>query len=108
MSSVFKSAIAQNIGTTDVTVYTVPALTTTTIIGLSLCNTTGQGVTSNIKVTKGATTVHMLKSVPIPNGSTVIAVGGDQKVVLEAGDILKVSSSAATSIDAILSVLELA
>lgn len=108
MSSVFKSAIAQNIGTTDVTVYTVPALTTTTIIGLSLCNITAVGLNANIKVTKGATTVHMLKNVPLPSGQTVIAVGGDQKVVLEAGDILKVSSSAATSIDAILSVLELA
>ena len=38
MANTFTSAIAKNVGTTVISVYTVPAQTSTTIIGLSMVN----------------------------------------------------------------------
>jgi hypothetical protein len=46
-------------------------------------------------------------NIPIPGGSTIILYGGDQKLVLEGGDMIKVRSSAATSCDVIMSILEI-
>lgn len=107
MASVFKSAVAQNVGTTSTTVYTAPALTTTTAIGLQLCNVAATSILADVTLTKGATTVYLLKDVPLPTGSTIVVIGGDQKVVLNTTDVLKVRSNTASSLDAVLSVLEL-
>ncbi len=59
----------------------------------------------DIQVTSGATTVYFAKAVPIPVGSSLVAVGGDQKLVLEAADVLKVTST--VTVDVTVSVLEI-
>jgi hypothetical protein len=50
----------------------------------------------------------MTKDILIPAGGSVALIGGDQKVALESEDFLSVTSSAATSVDVITSVLEIA
>ena len=55
----------------------------------------------------GGDSCYLVKDAPIPIGSSLVAVGGDQKVVMNAADVIKVSSSAATSIDVALSILEI-
>lgn len=107
MASAFKSAVTANIGTAPVSIYSAPGATTTTIIGLSIANTTGVAVTANVTVTKGGTTVYVIKTAPVPTGSSLVVIGGDQKVVLETGNSIAVTSSAATSLDTVISVLEL-
>lgn len=107
MASTFKSAASANIGTSATTVYTAPSLTTTTVIGLSVANVSGGSVNIDVLMTKGATTVYLIKGAPLPYGSSMVVVGGDQKVVLEAGNTIQVKSSAATSVDAVISILEL-
>jgi hypothetical protein len=47
-----------------------------------------------------------MHNTPIPSNSTQVVIGGDAKVVLEAGDIIKVQSNVANSIDCVLSYLE--
>jgi hypothetical protein len=44
---------------------------------------------------------------PISSGASLIPIGGDQKIVMITGDKIYVQSSAATSIDAILSIMEI-
>jgi hypothetical protein len=44
---------------------------------------------------------------PISAGSSLVVSGGDQKIVLITGDQLQVSSSAATSIDVVMSIMEI-
>ena len=51
--------------------------------------------------------IYIVKAAPIPVGSSLVVIGGDQKVVMEASDVLKVTSSAATSADVALSILEI-
>jgi uncharacterized Zn ribbon protein len=51
--------------------------------------------------------VYIIKDAPVPVGSSLVVVGGDQKVVMNASDVLKVTSSASTSADVTLSILEI-
>lgn len=108
MASAFKSKISTAIGTSLATVYTVPALTTSTLIGMSVANVSASPITVDVQLVKlGSTIAYLVKSAPIPVGGTLVVVGGDQKVVAETTDVIKVISSLAASADAILSVLEL-
>jgi hypothetical protein len=49
--------------------------------------------------------VNFLKSVPIPTGSSIEVMAGN-KVNLETGDIIKVKSDVANSLDTCLSIME--
>jgi hypothetical protein len=107
MANSFKRKLSANIGTSysDVGSYVVPASNVATIIGLSLANTANTGIT--VDVTVNATTqFFVVKSAPIPVGGSLVTVGGDQKIVLEAGDSILVKSDTATSVDVVLSILE--
>ena len=109
MANTFKNAAAAATGTSEVSVYTVPSSTTTTVIGLTCANVTS---TSPIKVSirvyddSGSAYFYVVKNAEIYEGGALVAVGGDQKLVLETGDIVKVKSDTASSIDTIISVME--
>lgn len=106
MASTFKSSVAKSVGTSANSVYTVPSVTTTTIIGWNLCNTTTNPVTVDLYFTRSSVDYYILKGSTVPVGGALVPVGGDQKLVLQAADVLKVLSSAASSIDASVSYLE--
>lgn len=104
MANAFKNYIAASV-TTQTSVYTTPSATQTTVIGLNVANTNASAASVDIQVTSGATTVYILKGAPIPVGGALVAVGGDQKLVLEAADDLKVTST--VTVDVVVSVLEI-
>ena len=108
MANTFKNAVSAAVGTAQTSVYTVPSATTTTVIGLTVANITSSEITVDVVVTdtSATTTVHLVKGAAVPVGGALVPVGGDQKVVLEATDIIKVTSSASSSADVIVSVLE--
>ena len=108
MASVFKNAVTAGVGTSTTSVYTVPAATTATIIGLTVSNTTGSKATTDVQVTdtSAGTTVYLVKAANVPVGGALVPIGGEQKIVLETGDALKVTSSAASSLDVTVSILE--
>lgn len=109
MANAFKRKVSQNIGTalTAVGTYTVPASTQTTVIGLVVANTTGSTVTIDVTLYDGATDTYITKTCPIVTGSSVVIVGGEQKIVLETGDSIRVKSSAVSSVDVVMSILEI-
>ena len=45
MANTFKNAVSSAIGTSQTSVYTVPASTTTTVIGLTVANITASSIT---------------------------------------------------------------
>lgn len=108
MPSTFSRKLSQNIGTASTAVgsYTVPTGTSTTIIGLSIANVIESGVKVDVILSSNTANTHIVKDAPIPPGGSLIAVGGEQKIVLTKDDSIKISSNTASSIDAILSVLE--
>ena len=108
MANTFKSNLAANIVTTGNSVYTCPAATQTTLIGMTLSNKSAGTVTANVYITRSAVDYSIISNAPILSGSTLVPIGGDQKVVLQASDIIKVTSSANGSIDTVVSLLEIA
>jgi len=97
------SAVAAD---TLTTLYIVPTATTTVIIGLALANISQDTMFVNVKVDKAVgDEIYFAKDIPIPTGSTVEIMTGN-KIVLEAGDSIKVSSSEDNSLDTLLSYME--
>lgn len=107
MANTFKSYVNKNVGTSEATVVTVSSGTQTTVIGMTCANTSAAGITVDVYITRSAVDYYIVKGAAIPPGGSLVPVGGDQKVVLNASDALKVISSAATSVDAVTSVLEI-
>jgi hypothetical protein len=107
MANTFKSYKQRNIGTSAANVITANAATQTIVIGLSLSNITTNSITADAYVTSGGNNYYLVKNAPVPVGSSLIVVGGDQKIALSAGENVSVVSSSTTSIDAFLSVLEI-
>lgn len=107
MANTFTSYVNKNVGTSAATVVTVAAATQTTIIGMSAANTTSSPITVDAYITRSATDYYLIKGATVPVGSSLVIVGGDQKVVLITSDVLKVISSAASSADVVTSVLNI-
>lgn len=108
MANTFKLITDSAIGTSAATVYTCPAATATTIIGLNLANILSVSVTVDVQIENNdGDNVYVVKSAIIPVGSSLVAVGGDQKIVMNASDVLKVTASQASAVDVTLSALEI-
>jgi len=114
MPNTFKSYIDGNIGTTATTVLTGATGAQTTVIGMTVANITTNPVTVTVTLSKispapfgGTGTVSLVKNATVPAGGALVPIGGDQKLVVEATDFIQVQSSAATSLDVIVSVLEI-
>jgi hypothetical protein len=85
----------------------VPSSTTAIVIGLTCTNTTGSAITANVFLANASANTYIVANAPISSGASLIPIGGDQKIVMITGDKIYVQSSAATSIDAILSIMEI-
>lgn len=108
MSNTFKNNFLKNATTTAANAYVTPAATQTTIIGMTIGNTTASPITANVTVVSGGTTYFLVQNATISNGGALVPIGGDQKLVMEAGDYMQVQTSVVNSADVIVSVLEIA
>jgi hypothetical protein len=110
MANTFKSYTSRNVGTTPSNIgsYTVSANTQVTAIGCSVANISEYPVTVEISLYDGSNSTRIVgPGALVPVGGALIAIGGDQKIVIPVGGSIRVTSSANTSLDAILSVLEI-
>jgi len=109
MANAFSRKLSRSIGVTATTVggYTVGALTQVTVIGLSVANTTASTVSVSVTLFDGTNSTYLSKDAPVPAGGSLVLMGGDQKLVMLTGDQIQVASSVATSVDAVMSILEI-
>ena len=108
MANDFKVVTDTAVGTSPATIYTCPSATQTTVIGLTVANIVTSQILISVQLENNdGDNVYLIKDAPVPVGSAIVPVGGDQKVVLEADDILKVTSDTASSADVTLSILEI-
>lgn len=108
MANTFKSYTKASIGTLITTVYTVPAATTTVVIGFCISNRTSSSVYADVYVEKSdedADGVYIVKGILVPDGSLYDFNAGN-KIILQTGDEIKVTSDTSSSVDVIVSVLE--
>lgn len=105
----FKSQVTPNIGVSgspSTITPTVSAGNTATLIGTSLANTGATAITVSAKLNKsGGSSAFLVKDATVLPGGALVIVGGDQKVVLEAGDTVTAYSSVANQADAVVSYL---
>ena len=112
MANTFKVKTKAGVGTSITTVYTVPSSTTTIVLGLIVGNVTGSAVNATVHVesdtsdTETNGNIELVTNAPIPAGGSLEILSGS-KVVMVAGDVLKITSDTASSIDAALSFMEI-
>ena len=116
MANTFKNRTLRQVGTSAVDVGAdVDANVQTTLIGMTLANVTSGVISVTVQLinTDAASsppvpvTTHIVKDAPIPTGGSLIVVGGDQKIVLMEEDKITVTSNTASSVDVIMSFLEI-
>ena len=112
MANTFKLKTKAGIDASLVKVYTVPANTTTVVIGLTIANIKGASVTADAKIVSDTSDsetnadVYIAKDIPLPAGSSVEVMAGN-KIVLQATDEVWVSGSVTDAVDAVLSIMEI-
>ncbi len=110
MANNFKNFTLKAAGTTAQNAYAAAVGVQATVIGMTIANITNSPISANVILkTAGASPpdVYLIQNATIAPGGALVPVGGDQKLVLEAGDYLQVNTSIASSADVITSVLEI-
>lgn len=103
-SNQFKNSAVANVTTSGTILYTVPSGKKAFLLDIALSNTTANVVDYDLYVTVAAISADvMLNSGPLT--LTDEPVKG-RKIVLMAGDVVKIKAGTANSINAMISVLE--
>ena len=95
-------------------VYTVPSSGSameSIVIGITLANKTSSGVTASVFLDNydGSNDVYIVKDATVPAGASLEIMSGNKVVVQGDGttnDVIRVSASSSSAIDATVSVLE--
>jgi hypothetical protein len=109
MANTFRNQTLKAAGTTAQNAYAAGAGVQATVIGMTIANITNSPISANVILSGGNITdnVYLVRNATIAPGGALVPVGGDQKLVLEAGDYLQVNTSIASSADVITSILEI-
>ena len=108
MASFFRNKVLKEVGITPVTALTTAANTRMTIIGMSFANLTDGIILVDVKLTDATpTTGYYAKQILIPPNSSLRLVNGGEKLILAESNSLTVNSNVATSVDVIISYVEL-
>ena len=111
-----KPDVGTSTGASSDAVYTVPAGSGSSalesiVIGITLANKAATGITADVFLDNYDATndVYIVKGASIPAGSSLEIMAGNKIVVQNngtTGDVIRVSSSASSSLDATVTVLE--
>ena len=112
MANTFKLKTKASLTTSLAALYTVPSSKTAIILSISLANKTATAVTSDVLIVSNTVDVetnansYLIKAAPLPAGSTLEIMQGN-KLVLQTTDVLQAKASVATSVDVIISLMEM-
>lgn len=111
MANTFKNATKSGLSTADITssastnILTAGGSSTVVILGILISNKTGTSADVNLYVTTSGDNVYVLKSAPVPAGSSLEVVSGS-KLILESSDVLRASADTASTLDITVSYLD--
>ena len=107
MANTFKLKTKANVGVTTTAVYVAPGSTTTVVISITASNISGNNINVGIGITRAsADDIHLMKNVPIPQGSSFEFMQGN-KIVLETTDTITAKSDVNHSLDVALTIMEI-
>ena len=109
MATAFKNKLATGLGTSPTTVVTTNASANTTVIGMSLSNTTASVVQASIQLTDtvSSTSAYFINNVTIPPNTSLRAVTGGEKLILSASTNVIITSNVDNSLDLVMSWVEI-
>ena len=108
MAETFKNAYL-DVSDSEADFYTCPGSTTAIVLTLRMTNVDGtNAATVDAKVldSDGSTNSMIASTINVPADST-LELAGASKIVLEAGDKVRLTASAASDIEAFASILEI-
>ena len=108
MANTFAKHSSSSIGNvlTAIGSYTVGSNIGAVVIGLSVSNRSTSQVYANVVINNGTNNYHLVSNALILEESTLVVAGGEQKIILQTGDSIRVNSSEPASVDAIMSIME--
>ena len=84
------------------------SFSTVMLCNISFANTSNAPITVSLTINRPPSTVaFIVKQSTVPVGGTLVAIGSEQKVILQANDTLQGSASVANACDTLVSVLEI-
>ena len=93
MAQDFRREINRNVGSGGATIHTFPA-GYHAIVGIRCANTNASASTNiSVYVTYGGNDYYIIKSAPIAAGSSLELIDGGSKIIVESGDVLKITST---------------
>ena len=112
MANEFTNAIAQNVNAvagTGTLLYTAPAGKTCIMLELDIANTSSAVIEASVEILDKSVSTsawrYLVKNAPVPAGGSLMVIAG-QKIVLKPLDSVRVTSSAASTMDVVAAVLE--
>jgi hypothetical protein len=108
MATFFKNKIVKNVGTVPVEIFSVPAASKCTGIGLSIANLLDGNTRVSITVKDDTSiTGFYVKDVMIAPNASLRAINGGEKLILPGDNILYVYADQDDAVDVIFSFVEI-
>lgn len=109
MATLFKNKLQANIGTTLSTVLSTESNAKTTVIGLSLTNLTEGIILASISIedTVALTSAWYIKDVIIAPNQSLRVINGGERLVLGPSTNVKIKSNVISSMDLVMSYVEI-
>ena len=104
MAQNFRRYTSNNVGASASTLFTANSYDT--IVGIYVANVTSSSVLASVYINDGTNDIHLIKDAPIPAGSALQVLDGGSKVIVQSGDVLKVISDTASSLDVWVSAVD--
>ena len=105
MANIFKLKTKPSLTTSLAAYYTVPANTTAVVLGISLANITSGSVTADVLVVSDTADVETNANTYL--GKNTLEIMQGNKLVLQATDVIQAKASATSSVDLLISVMEI-
>lgn len=104
MAQDFRRYTSNEVGTSPVTLFTADSYDT--VVGISVSNIKTNTIFVDVYINDSVNDIYLVKTAPIPAGSTLQVLDGGAKFVVQSGDALKVVSDTATSADVWVSTVD--
>lgn len=104
MAQNFRRYTSNSVGTSATSVYTANSYDT--IVGISVANIGTSSVLADVIINDGSNDIYLVKQAPIPTGSSLQVLDGGAKFVVQSGDVVKVLSDTASSLDVWISAVD--
>jgi len=109
MTTAFKNVLNSGLGTSPTTVLTTNNTARTTVIGLSLTNTTPDIVLASVQLqdTVANTSAYYVQNIVVPPNTSARVINGGERLVCGPSTNIIITSNTASSLDLVMSYVEI-